>query len=89
MALQLDEDMWHMKTRWHMFTNKDSDLLLIKMSVRHQVPLSQMATTGQKTASIRHLHMPAVEHAYLCRVLQCGMDPQQTRSRSVCAWEVS
>lgn len=54
MALQLDEDMWHMKTRWHIFTNKDSDLLLIKMCVRHQVPLSQMATTGQKTASIRH-----------------------------------
>lgn len=46
--------MWHMKTRWHMFTNKDSDLLLIKMGVRHQVPLSQMATMGQKTASIRH-----------------------------------
>lgn len=88
MALQLAEDMWHMKTRWHMFTNKDSDLLLIKMGVRHQVPVPN-GNNGSENSLHQALHMPAVEYTYLCSVLQCGMDPQQTRSRSVCAWEVS
>lgn len=44
---------------------------------------------GSENSLHQALHMPAVEYAYLCSVLQYGMDPQQTRSRSVCAWEVS
>lgn len=45
--------------------------------------------SGSENSLHQALHMPAVEYTYLCSVLQCGMDPQQTRSRSVCAWEVS